>query len=397
MAGPCQRAIIATPRNAVKEPALRILQIYKDYFPVLGGIENHLRVLSEGLAARGHEVTVLVTSPGRTSAVEQHGRLRVIKAGRLLHLASTPLSLAQLQAARATAADVVHLHFPYPPGDLAYFFRARATPLVVTYHSDIVRQRNLLRVYRPLQEQTLRRAARILPTNAPYIASSGVLRRFADKCTIVPLSVDAARFAVADVRRVRELRARYGGPLALFVGRLRYYKGLHLLIEAMQKVDGRLLIVGSGPEDERLRRQAQELGLDERVLFAGEVSDAELPAYYGAADVFVLPGHLRAEAFGIVQLEAMAAGLPLISTELGTGTSYVNQHGVTGFVVAPGSPHALAQALRVLFANPALRRSFGQAGKQRAAHEFSPERMIRTVEQVYDEVTTPQASSTRRT
>jgi rhamnosyl/mannosyltransferase len=371
---------------------MRVLQIYKDYFPVLGGIENHLRVLSEGLAARGHEVTTLVTSPSRHGQEEQAGMLRVLKAGRVLHLASTPLSATMLPLARATPADVVHLHYPYPPGDLAYFARRDRPPLVVTYHSDIVRQKLLDRLYGPLREQTLRRAARILPTNEPYLHSSPVLRRHAAKCQVVPLSVDLARFNPASETtqaQAAELRARYapdGGALLLFVGRLRYYKGLHLLLEALRLTPGRLLLVGSGREEGALKAQAQEAGLGERVVFVGDVGDAQLPAYYAAADLFVLPAHLRAEAFGIVLLEAMASGLPLVTTELGTGTSYVNQHGRTGFVVPPGDPLALARALSVLLGNPLLRAAFGAAGRRRAAAEFGHERMLDRVEAIYAEL-----------
>src|SRR6266511_4782536 len=232
---------------------MHILQIYKDYFPVLGGIENHLRDLSEGLAARGHHVTVLVTSLDGCTAVERpRPGLTVIKAARALHLASTPLSPAMLRLARQQRPDVVHLHFPYPPGDLAALAMHEREPLVVTYHSDIVRQRALLRAYRPLLELTLRRAARILPTSPNYVVSSPFLRRHGAKCAVVPLGIDADRFARADPRRVAAIRARYDAPLALFVGRLRYYKGLHILLDAMPSVRGELLIGGGGPEREGL-------------------------------------------------------------------------------------------------------------------------------------------------
>src|SRR6266508_4760959 len=190
-----------------RAPDMHILQIYKDYFPELGGIENHVRDLSEALAIRGHRVTVLVTSLDRRTTIEQpRPGLTVIKAARSLHLASTPLSPAMLRLARQQRPDVVHLHFPYPPGDLAALALPERAPLVVTYHSDIVRQRALLRAYRPLLELTLRRAARILPTSPNYVVSSPFLRRHGAKCAVVPLGIDADRFARADPRRVDEIR-----------------------------------------------------------------------------------------------------------------------------------------------------------------------------------------------
>lgn len=374
---------------------MHILHIYKDYYPVLGGIENSVKVLAEGLTQHGHRVTVLVTNTNARDVVLQDDQLTIIKAGRDIHFSSTPISARMFRYAHQLSdVTLVHLHFPYPPGDLAALLVPNHPPLVVSYHSDIVRQRTLLRIYGPLLRQTLRRATRILPTSPAYSESSPWLRPHANRCTVVPLSVDPARFAAPAASTAANLRVRYGGhphpvPLLLFVGRLRYYKGLHILLEALaqMRVEARLLIVGVGPEQQRLHAQARHLVLTQRVHFLGEVSDANLPAVYGAADVFVLPSHLRAEAFGIVQLEAQAAGLPVVCTELGTGTSYVTQHGVTGFVVPPANPHALAQSLDVLLANPNLARQMGAAGRTRVVQEFSHARLIERVEQVYQSVT----------
>jgi len=378
---------------------MHILQIYKDYFPVLGGIENHLRDLSEALVARGHQVTVLVTSLDRHTHHEQpHARLKVIKAARVLHLASTPLSVAMMRIARDLRPDIAHLHFPYPPGDLAAMALPGRPPYVVTYHCDIQRQRALLLAYRPLMERTLQRAARIMPTSPNYLGSSPVLQRHAARCTVVPLGINAERFMHVEPRKLEEVRARYlprrpGGPeaaralpLVLFVGRLRYYKGLHVLLDAMPGVRGELLIGGEGPERERLERQAAQLGIADRVRFLGDIPDDDLPALYHSADVFVMPAHLRAEALGLSQIEALACGLPCVSTELGTGTSFANFHGETGLVVPPGDAPALAGALNILLADAELRRRFGAAGRQRVATLFSSPGMVDSVETIYRDV-----------
>ncbi|MCU0493278.1 MAG: glycosyltransferase [Chloroflexaceae bacterium] len=365
---------------------MHILQIYKDYFPVLGGIENHLRVLAEGLAQRGHRVTVLVTNTGPGDEIFRHDNLTVIKAGRALHLASTPLSPRMLiHARRMHDVDLMQLHFPFPPGDLAALLVPNRPPLVVYYHSDIVRQQNLLRVYGPLLRHTLKRASRIITSSPAYIHSSPTLAPHAAKCTVVPLSVDPARFAHFDPAAVARLRERYGERLVLFVGKLRYYKGLHVLLDAWPQLrqPAQLLLVGTGPEEGRLRQQVARLGLTGQVHFLGEVPDAELPNVYAAAQVFAFPSHLRAEAFGIAQLEAQAAGLPIVCTELGTGTSYITLHGETGLVVPPNNPAALANALSLLLANPTLARQLGAAGRARAAQEFSHWRMIERMAEVY--------------
>lgn len=365
---------------------MHILYIYKDYYPVLGGIENHIRILAEGMVKRGHRVTVLVTSTTPQDEIIDQGDLTIIKAARFLHLASTPLSARMFwHARRLRDVDVVHLHFPYPPGDLVALAVPHRPPLVITYHSDIVRQQGLLRVYSPLLQRTLAQATRIVVTSQPYMRSSPWLRLHTDRCVVVPMSVDIDRFATANAAAVAELQEQFAGPRILFVGRLRYYKGLHWMLDALQQmcVPAHLLIVGTGPEEQRLKAQAQAAGLSNRVHFLGEVSDAELPLFYHAADVFVLPSHLRAEAFGIVQLEAQAAGLPVVCTELGTGTSTITQHGVTGVVVPPANPAALARALDVLVVNPALAQHMGAAGQRQVIREYSHTRIVERIEHVY--------------
>ncbi|MCS7288039.1 MAG: glycosyltransferase [Roseiflexaceae bacterium] len=357
---------------------MHILHIYKDYPPVLGGIEGYVRDLAEGLVARNHRVTVLVTNTSRCTSIERPlPGLTVVRAARLVHLASTPLSPAMIALARSICADLVHLHFPYPPGDLAAMAAPGSSPLVISYHSDIVRQQTLLRLYRPLLALTLRRAARIIASSPGYIASSPFLRPHAAKCEVVPIGVDITRFAPGD-RRAAAV------PRLLFVGRLRYYKGLHILIDALRQVeDVELWIAGNGPERVRLERQVADAGLRHRVRFLGDVADVDLPALYQQADIFVLPSHLRAEAFGIVLVEALASGLPCISTALGTGTDFVNVHEETGLVVPPGDAAALAEAIRRLRDDPALRAKYGEAGVHRARMLFSRERMLDAVEMVY--------------
>lgn len=365
---------------------MHIVHIYKDYYPVLGGIENHIRDLSEGLITKGHRVTVLVTNTSSQTEIEYpRPGLTVIKAARTLHLASTPLSIAMLLWSWQLHPDLVHLHFPYPPGDVIYHILPQHVPLIITYHSDIVRQRNLLRIYRPLLHWTLSRATRIIATSPNYVTSSPFLRRYSAKCTIIPLGIDTTRFAKADEQQVKAWQSHQERPVVLFVGRLRYYKGLHILLDAMPHIDADLLIAGSGPEQERLVQQTKALGITSRVRFLGDIADDELPALYHAADVFVLPAHLRSEALGIAQIEALASGVPCVSTELGTGTSYVNRHNETGFVVPPADPLALAQAINKLLSNADLRHRFGAVGRQRTHTLFSHERMLHDVDRLYIE------------
>lgn len=368
---------------------MRVVHVYKDYFPVLGGIENHIRLLARGQAARGLETTVLVTSPTRQTEESDDAGVRVIKAGRLATLASAPISLSLMNRVRSMAADIVHFHFPYPIGELAYLTRRPAPGTVITYHSDIVRQKGLLRFYEPFLWRVLARADRILATSAPYIASSPYLSRFAEKTEVVPLGIEVEPFEKRNDAAVAALRRRFGHEdrrVVLSVGRLRYYKGLDTLISAMREVDAVLVVVGTGPMEEEWRRLAVQEGVSDRVFFAGEVSDQDLALYYQASDLYVSSASHRSEAFGISLLEAMASGLPLISTELGTGTSFVNLDGETGVLVTPKDPAALAAKMRELLADRERLALYGQAGRRRVAEVFSAAAMTDRIIAIYRDV-----------
>lgn len=378
---------------------MNILHVYKDYYPVLGGIENHVKVLAEAQARAGHNVIVLVTARGPRTTLEDLGGVRVIKAGRFATIASAPLSLSLPVILARLRPDITHLHFPYPLGEAAQALLGRSRRTVITYHSDIVRQQGLLRLYRPLLWRVLAKADRIIATSPNYVATSPFLQRFADKCVIIPLGVDVDRFQQADPAQVAAIRTKGSRngfsrePILLFVGRLRYYKGLDDLLRAMallrdtpDQLTTTLLIGGSGPMEAAWRALAQELGLTEQVHFLGDVPEETLPALYHAADLYVLPANSRAEAFGVALLEAMAAGLPVISTEVGTGTSYVNIHGETGLIVPPRDPERLAQAIAILLNDPALRQRLGAQAQARVRAQFSQATMIERVLDLYSEV-----------
>ncbi|NJN82877.1 MAG: glycosyltransferase [Caldilineaceae bacterium] len=370
---------------------LNILYLYKDYFPVLGGIENHIRILAEGLRARGVNTQVLVTNTARSTTHETLNGVPVTKTSRLLNVSSAPVSLAFYPWLYRLEKDIdiAHAHAPYPPGELGQLLLGRSRRFVVTYHSDIVKQRVLGFFYRPFLRQTLRSADLIAVSNPTYIQTSPFLSPHADKCRVVHFGIDVDLFSptAKSMAQAAALRSRYADrPLLLFVGRLRHYKGLDVLLAALPAIaNAHLLVIGVGPMEDAWRKQAEETGLADRVTFLGEATEAEKVAAYQAAQLFVLPSTNRAETLGIVQLEAMASGLPLVCTELGTGTSYVNQEGRTGFVVPPNDPVALAGAINRLLADAGLRHRFGEAGRLRAQQEFSHQSMIQNMLAFYAE------------
>jgi glycosyltransferase involved in cell wall biosynthesis len=364
---------------------MNILHVYKDYYPVLGGIENHIRALAEAQVQRGHTVTVLVTHPGRRTVEENLNGVRIIKAGRIATIASTPISLNFPRALGALQPDITHLQSPYPVGEIAQFLLGRERRYVITYQADVTRpaQRAILRMYGPLLRLILRRAARVIATSPNYAASSPYLRGLGEKLAIVPLSADVERFTPTSASTAVPLK---GEPLTLlFVGQMRHYKGVDDLLRALSALPPsvRLVLAGEGPKRAEWEALSEVLGLRERVTFLGERPHESLPMLYQSADIFVLPSNSRAEALGMALVEAMACGLPCVTTEVGSGTSYVVKDEVTGIVVPPRSPPALAEALNRLIANPALRTHMGAAGRARAVQLFAFEKMVERIEDVY--------------
>lgn len=346
-----------------------------------------MRLLCTALAAQC-DVVVLVPSRSRRTVEERIDDVHVIRVPELGRYASAPLCPSAPWRLRQLRPDLVHLHFPNPMGDLTYLLSGVRAPLIVSYHADIIRQRAYLPLYRPVIDHLFRRAARIIAASEEYAASSEFLRLYRDRTEINPYGIDASSLALANGGRalVDQMRAQYGDRIVLFVGVLRYYKGIDVLIRAMTEVNGRALIVGRGTEGAALMTLAKELGVGDRMVFLGEVPDAQLRALLHVADVFVLPSIDRCEAFGIVQLEAMACGKPVVSTDLPTGVRFVNQHEVTGLIVPPGDSRALGAALNRLLDDPALRSRMGDNGRARVTEEFDVARMVAQTVAVYDDV-----------
>ena len=370
---------------------MRVLLLYKDYHPVVGGIENHIRLLARGLRNEGVDASVLVTNTGPATQRQTIDGVPVTKTGRQATILSTPISLpffVELRRQMATV-DLVHIHAPYPLAELAQLMLGRAKPTVISYHSDIVRQKKTAKLYAPFLKKVLQRAALVAASSPAYIESSPFLQDVRQKCRVIHYGIETERFEETEQVRgdAESLRNQYGDlPLLLFIGRLRHYKGVDVLIRAMHDIRAQLLIIGTGPMQEVWQNLAQTESLTGKVFFLGDASESEALAARYAAELFVLPSTNRAEALGIVQLEAMACCLPVVCTELGTGTSYVNRDGATGLVVPPNDPRALAVAINRLLASPALRAKMGVEGRRRVKSEFSLQEMINATIAFYEVV-----------
>lgn len=358
---------------------MRILQVNKFYPPHIGGVEKTVRELSQGLA-RSAEVSVCTCVGAGRGRLEQDGAVRVRRCSSLGTWLSMPVSPSfpfhLIRDLRGT--DIVHFHHPFPLGEITFALDGSQTQSIVTWHADIVRQQRTARAYHPVLRRFLRKVDRIVVTSPEMLQHSALLQPFRSKCEIIPLGIDVKAFALTPqvASAAQAIRRRYGDPLVLFLGRLVYYKGLEHLIRAMQRVEAHCLIVGEGPLLKKLKGLAASLQVESRITFLPACTDADLPAFYHACDVFVLPSIERAEAFGLAQVEAMVCGKPVISTDLPTGVRYVNQDGVTGLRVPPRDDRKLSEAIQRIIADSSLREFLGENAQKRAAEEFDRELMV---------------------
>jgi rhamnosyl/mannosyltransferase len=276
---------------------------------------------------------------------------------------------------RAADFDVMHLHVPNPTMLLALALIGAKVPLVITYHSDVIRQKVLRLVQRPFEILVFDKARAIFCTSPKYAAGSAFLARFPEKVESLPFGIDPEPFVnpsqEAQVHAAR-LRKEHGSPLWLAIGRLVYYKGLHVAIRALQHVPGKLLIIGHGPLGESLRKLASDVGVSDRIIWHSHANEHELVGAYHAATALWFPSNARSEGFGLVQVEAMASGCPVINTAIPcSGVSWVSQHEQTGYTVPVEDPIAFAAAANRLLAEPGTRNHFGKVARERAISEFN--------------------------
>lgn len=372
---------------------MRIVQVYGPYDPpVYGGIQRILDVLRDGVPRFGHELVTLCASHDRVTRVDHGPRGTVVHAASFGKVLRHRLSPALPFWIRKLRPDVLHFHYPSLESVGSCLLARPSCPVVVSYHCDVL-HRGWHRVFDTPVQAFLRRADRILVNTPNTLQASPALQPHLDRCVVSPYGIDIDRLRETDRTRevTRGLRQGCPGPITLFVGRFHAYKGLDVLLDALPDVPGTLVLVGRGEDYVAVRRRVREGGLDARVRFAEEVPEEDLGGYYRAADLFVLPSTSRAESFGLAMAEAMACGLPAVSTRLGTGTSFVNQDGVTGFEVPPGDAGALAAAMLRLLGNPDEARRMGEAARRHAAG-FGAGRMVEEIVRVYEEVWGARAS-----
>jgi glycosyltransferase involved in cell wall biosynthesis len=368
--------------------AIRVVHVGKFYPPVAGGMERVLESLCEGSAPEV-ESRVIVCNTRRATIREDVRGVHVTRVGTIANAGSVPLAPSLAGEMRKADGDLMVIHEPNPWALLSLTVAQVKPPLAVWFHSEVVRPALQYRLfYHPLASRAYERARRIIVSSPLLEENAAALAPYRECVRVIPFGIDMSRWdpTPAVCARAAAIRASVGSrPLILFAGRMVPYKGVGVLLQAMVGVDGAAILVGDGPSRAGWTTQAQELELTDRVHFAGEVPHEELAALYHACDIFVLPSVTRAEAFGYVQLEAMACRKPVVSTRLPSGVPWVNRHGESGLTVPPGDADALRRTLAELAGNAVLRARLGQGGRHRVEQEFTLEIMRRRAEAVYRE------------
>ena len=364
---------------------LKILHFYKTYYPdTFGGIEQVIYQLSEGGSDFDFQSEVLSLSPrGKIegSSISKHvSHCENIN----FVVASTPFSWAGLKRFKQLAeqADIIHYHFPFPFMDMVHFISGVKKPTVVSYHSDIVKQKSLLKVYTPLMEAFLSRVDRIVAASPNYVETSHVLQKFKSKVSVIPYGLDEHSYPDSSDDNLEKWRKILPSKFFLFIGAFRYYKGLHILLEASQGRDYPIVIIGSGPAENELKKQVEELGLN-NIYFVGALENEDKNALLELCYAVVFPSHLRSEAFGISLLEGAMYRKPLISCEIGTGTTFINIDKVTGLAVPPCDIDALGKAMEVLWDSPELAKEYGANARLRYEAVFTSKQMVEKYSQLY--------------
>lgn len=347
---------------------MKITAINKLYHPWVGGVETHVKDIAEGIH-ESFDVEVVCCNTQKKTVTETINHIKVTKYGSWGILFSQPISLSLIQHLKKHGADILHFHLPNPWGVLAYFLTRPRGRILITWHSDIIKQKIILFFYKPLLYWFLNKAEKIIVTSPNMAKNSPFLKKFQSKINVIPLGIQSEEYHVNPLEKDH---ARF----ALFVGRLIYYKGVIELIEALKKSHIKLIMIGEGPLKPLIEQSAETLIKKKQLILLPFQKKDTLNKYFNHCEFFILPSTHASEAFGIVQLEAMIYEKPVISTNLPTGVPFVNQHEKTGLIVAPGNSDDLAQAMDLLWNNENLRTTYGKNAKKRCLDLFTKHQMI---------------------
>jgi len=364
---------------------MRVLHLSSTYSPdSFGGIETSVHNLCLSLKSLGVENRVMTLTPNLDTTEIDISGIKVFRAKQSFMIASNRFSFQAIPLFKELIewADIIHYNYPWPFSDLLHFYCGVNKKTVVTYHADIVKQKRLKYLYKPLQNAFLRDVTKIVCTSLNYAQSSPNLKRYKEKLEVIPIGIGEEFYPEPSDVNFNDVKKVVGNDFVLFVGVLRHYKGLNYLIKSIKNLPIRLVIIGDGPLERKLKKLANNLGVY-NIHFAGRVSEEDKVALFKLSRAVVFPSINRAEAFGVTLVEGLMYGKVLISTELGTGTSYVNLNGKTGFVVEPKNSLALRDALLKLYNDPSLTKEMECSSRLRYEKLFNSKVMAQKYFELY--------------
>lgn len=367
---------------------MKILHVYKSFFPeVKGGVAEVIRQLCSAHIDQNIEHKILTLSSSSQVKVLNFDFAQVHCVPRHLSVSSCDISFAIFAEFKRLAAwaDIIHYHFPWPLMDVLYFCLAAKKPSIVTYHSDILRQKFLFKLYSMLEQKFLHSVNKIIATSPNYLVTSKNLQKFSHKVSVIPIGIHQDTYPQPTTELMNNWQMKFKQPFFLFVGALRYYKGLHILLAAMQKIHYPLVIIGNGNCKYQLLKQVEQQKLF-NVHFIGEVTDADKIALIQLSYALILPSHLRTEAFGVSLLEGAMYGKPLICCDIGTGTTFINIHQQTGLVASANNVSSLAQAMQAMISNPQQAQAMGKNAQDRFNKLFTSTKMAAAYAKIYQQL-----------
>ncbi|MFA4932983.1 MAG: glycosyltransferase [Candidatus Omnitrophota bacterium] len=365
---------------------MKVLHIGKYYPPYPGGIEIYCKVICESLVSKGIQVDIVVANNSNNFIREKINGVNVYRLPRKFVLSSIPICPKMPNFIRSLVEennyDAIHLHYPNPMAEISYLLGGKQIKLIITHHTDASMRNKIKLFYTPIIMKLFKEAKQIIVLIDKFIQNKTLLNKFKNKCIVIPIPVDPNFLNEGNPEKTALIRKNYG-KFILFIGNLSKYKGEDYLIEAMKNIDSNLVMIGTGTNINNVRKRINDLKLSEKVYLLNNINNNELNEYYDSCELFCLPSISPVETFGIVLLEAMARGKPIVSTELGTGTSWVNVNGETGLVIAPKSSEALSTAINDILKNDNLRLRMGHNAKKRITDYFTVDKVIDEVINLY--------------
>jgi glycosyltransferase involved in cell wall biosynthesis len=367
---------------------MKVLLVYKTCETEgFGGVESFLKQLATGLVKAGVVVDVFcLSSCARPVTIERNG-YRIHRAKLSFEIASSGFSIFGIKLFRklANEADIIHYQFPWPFADLMHFISFIKKPYIITYHSDIIKQKNLAKLYRPLMNKFFLGTKAIVATSQNYKCSSKVLQKYLAKTVVIPIGLEDMQGSPPKIELIEKWRSEFGEKFFLFIGSFRYYKGLDYLIEAVSDKKHKLIILGSGAQESKIKVRISDSKIT-NIKLVGNLAEEDKYALLTLCRAVILPSHLRSEAYGISLVEGAMFGKPLISCDIGTGTSFINQHRKTGLVVASSDPLALREAINIIAVDDTIANTMGMNARKHYIDSFTEKKMIESYVELYRQI-----------